>query len=371
VAGRAVTEGGLMIDLSLMRDVEVDADAGTARAQGGATWGDVDRATQRHGLAVTGGMISSTGIGGLTLGGGLGWLSRAHGLAAGGVRAVEVVTADGEARRVDASHEPDLFWALRGGGGRFAIVTALELALHPIGEVTAGMVAWPAEHAGEVLEQARRWAVDAPECASVVVRVLSLPPIEAIPEPIRGRRIVTVIAAHVGPAADAERLLAPLRGGDVLLDGFGPVGPADLVRVAGDPEDPGPARGHGLLLDTLTPDAVAALAELAGDERLSVLELRQLGGAVARPAPAGGALTAIDAGWAVFAGGIASAALTAALDDVRARLAPFAAPRALLSSCGGGIDPATGFDAATWGRMLDVRDAYDPDRLILAHHDGR
>jgi len=371
--------GALLLRTSGLDAIAVDPAARTAHVGAGVTAGALADAAGAHGLAPVLGLAASVGVAGLSLGGGLGWLSRTHGLAANNVRALDVVTAAGAALRVDAEHEPDLFWALRGGGGRCAIVTGLEVALHPVGEATAGMIAWPAERAGEVLEQARRWAAGAPECVSAVVRVLSLPPLDAIPEPIRGRRIVAVLAAHFGPAADAERLLAPLRESDAaLLDTFGPVGAADLPRVAGDPEDPGPARGDGLLLSELTPKLVEAIAAVAADEALAaltVVELRQLGGAVGRDAPGAGALPSLDAGWAFFAAGMAPdddarAAVEAALAAVRERLAPWTSPRALLSSSGGGIDPARGFDPETWGRLVGVRDAYDPDRLILANHDA-
>jgi hypothetical protein len=243
------------------------------------------------------------------------------------------------------------------------------------------MVAWPAERVGEVLEVLRGWAADAPPAASAVLRVLSLPPLDVIPEPIRGRRIVVVVAAHLGSADEAQRLLAPLRHAvdAPLLDSFGPVAAADLPRVAGDPEDPGPARGDGFLLDELTPELVEAFAALVADEAVSaltVMELRQLGGAVGRPPSAGGgALGSIDACWSGFAGGFAGddasrTAVEAALAEVRTRLAPWIAGRALLSSASGGIDPATGFDAQTWERLVSVRDAYDPDRVILANHDA-
>jgi hypothetical protein len=251
--------------------------------------------------------------------------------------------------------------------------------LHPVDELFGGMVAWPAQRAGEVLEQVRRVALSAPDCLSLVFRVLSLPPLDVIPEPIRGRRIAAVVAAHLGPHADAERLLAPLRSEAALLDGFGPVAPGDLVRVAGDPEDPGPARGDGRLLAQLTPDAVAAIAGLVADdalEALGVLEVRQLGGALGRPAPGGhGVHARLPADWAFFAGGFAgddgsAAAVAEALATVRERLAPFAARQALLSSSGGGIDPATGYADGVWERLVAVRDVYDPDRLILSQHDG-
>lgn len=369
----------ILLKTAALDAITVDPAARTATVGAGVTAGAVAAAAAAHGLAPAVGLAPSVGVVGLSLGGGLGWLSRTHGLAANNVVAIDAVTAGGEVVHADATEHADLFFALRGGGGRAAIVTGLTLALHPVDEVSAGMIAWPAERAGEVLEQVRRAALEAPDCLSLVFRVLSLPPLDVIPEPIRGRRIAAVVAAHLGPHADGERLLAPLRGSGALLDGFGPVAAGDLVRVAGDPEEPGPARGDGLLIERLTPDAAAAVAQLVADdalEALGVFEVRQLGGAVGRPAPAGhGAHASIDAGWAFFAGGFAgddasAAAVAEALAGIHERLAPFAAPQALLSSSGGGIDPATGFAPGVWDRLVAIRDAYDPDRLILSHHDG-
>ena len=370
--------GAILLRTAALDDIDVDVDARTARVGAGVTAGAVAVAAGEHGLAPVLGLAPSVGVAGLALGGGLGWLSRTHGLASNNVVALDVVTADGVARRVDAHHDADLHHALRGGGGRFAIVTGLELALHPVDGVSAGMLAWPVEATADVLEQVRRWALTAPDCASAVVRVLSVPPIEGAPAPIRGRRVVAVVAAHLGTPADADRQIAPLRGaGGTLVDTFGPVAPRDLVHVAGDPEEPGPGRGDGLLLRELAPDTVAAVAGLVADdalEALGVLELRQLGGALRRPASSHGPLAGVDAGWAVFAGGFApDAAACAAIDEaigrVRERLAPWTAPQVLLNLSSGGVDPEAAFGAPTWDRLQRIRHAYDPDKVILAHHD--
>jgi hypothetical protein len=367
--------GAILLKTAGLDAIAVDPAARIATIGAGVTAGALAAAAAEHGLAPVLGLAPSVGVVGLTLGGGLGWLSRTHGTAAAGLLGAEVVTASGDVVQAD----DDLLFALRGGGGRGTVVTSLTVALHPIDEVSAGMIAWPAERAGEVLEQVRRVALNAPEGLSLVFRVLSLPPLDVIPEPIRGRRIAAVIASHLGPHADGERLLAPLRGGDdVLLDGIGPVAPGDLVRVAGDPEAPGAARGDGFLLDELTPDAVAAVAALVQDEALqalTVMEVRQLGGALRRPPARDAAVGAIDAGWGFFAGGMAgdaeaTAAVTTALATVRARLAPFAAARTLLSSAALGTDPATGYPPGVWDRLVALRDAHDPERLFLHHHDG-
>ncbi len=355
-------EGTVLLKTSRLRDVTVDGDV--VRADAGALAGDVAAAAGEHGLAPVLGLAPSVGVAGLALGGGTGWLSRAYGLTCNNVRAFELVLASGERLRIDADHEPELFWALRGGGGRFAVVTALELEAHPVPEMSAGMLAWPAERAAEVLEQFRRWTQDVPEALGAVFRYLALPDVDGVPAPLRGRRIVAVIAAHLGTEADGRRLIAPLRGG-TLVDTFGPVGVADLVRVAGDPEQPIPTRGGGFLMHDLDVDAIAGLID--DIDPLGVLELRLLGGALARAPRGHGALAKLDGAIAVFAGGAAvdasaRAAIAERLEELRDRLKPWIAPQALPNS----FDAARAFDGATWERLRAVRDAFDPDRRLVS-----
>jgi FAD/FMN-containing dehydrogenase len=218
VAGRAVTDGGLMIDLSGMRSVSVDAKARTARAEGGATWGDVDRATQRHGLAVTGGMISTTGIGGLTLGGGLGWLMGRYGLTVDNLLSAEVVTADGATLVASETTEPDLFWAIRGGGGNFGVVSWFEYRLHPVGPVVTGVqMAYPFAAAVEVLELYRELTADGPDDLTVNAGLLHAPDGS-------GDKVAVIGGCHIGPATQAERDLEPLRSfGSPVVANLGPM----------------------------------------------------------------------------------------------------------------------------------------------------
>jgi FAD/FMN-containing dehydrogenase len=371
-------EGAVLLKTSAMRGTEVDAGSGVARVEAGVLAGDVAAAAGEHGLAPVLGFAPSVGVTGLTLGGGVGWLSRSYGLACNNVHALEVVTTSGERRRVDADNEPELFWALR-GGGRFAIVTALEIEVHPVAEAFAGMLIWPAERAPAVLEQLRRLVADVPESFSAVFRYLAVPDIEAAPPPLRGRRVVAVAAAHLGTEADGRGLVEPLRSaGEALVDTFAPVGPADLVRVAGDPEDPVPARGDGFLVNEL-PDALAEqVSELIAQDALAplgVFELRQLGGALARASDDHGALGSAQAAFSVFASGAVMGpddppAIDARLAELRERLAPFAAERELLTLARLGTDPARAFDDDTWARLRRARDAYDPERLVLASHDA-
>jgi FAD/FMN-containing dehydrogenase len=224
VAGTAVCDGGIVIDLSLMRGVQVDAAGRRVQVQGGALWGDVDHETQAHGLATTGGIISHTGVGGLTLGGGVGWLMRKHGLTIDNLLAAEVVTAGGEMLRASDKEHPDMFWALRGGGGNFGAVTSFEFRLHPVGPtVLAGPILWDARDVGDVLRVYRDFVRDAPDELGTVVRFGTAPPLPLIPEALHWRPVVMVGCCYIGPIEDGERALRPLRKSRTpLLDLVGP-----------------------------------------------------------------------------------------------------------------------------------------------------
>jgi FAD/FMN-containing dehydrogenase len=220
VAGTAVCDDGLVVDLSPLRAVWVDPAGRTARVQGGALWGDVDHETQAHALATTGGIVSHTGVAGLTLGGGLGWLMRKHGLTVDNLLAAQVVTADGDVLRASEREHPDLFWALRGGGGNFGVVTSFDFRLHPVGpEILAGPILWDADHAGEVLRFYRDFIRDAPDELGTAVRFGTAPPLPAIPEELHWRPVVIVTSCYAGPVEEAEAVLRPLRAfGTPLLD---------------------------------------------------------------------------------------------------------------------------------------------------------
>jgi FAD/FMN-containing dehydrogenase len=224
VAGTAVCDDGIVIDLSAMRGVRVDPGSRRAWVQGGALWGDVDRETQAHGLATTGGIVSHTGVGGLTLGGGVGWLMRRHGLTIDNLLAVDIVTADGGLLRASESEHPDLFWALRGGGGNFGVVTAFEFRLHPVGPtVLAGPILWDATDAREVVRFYRDFIRNAPDQLGTVVRFGTAPPLAVIPEDLHWRPVVLIGTCYAGPTEDGEQVLRPLRAHRApLLDLVGP-----------------------------------------------------------------------------------------------------------------------------------------------------
>jgi FAD/FMN-containing dehydrogenase len=212
VAGTAVCDDGIVIDLSAMRAVRVDPASRRAWVQGGALWGDVDHETQAHGLATTGGIVSHTGVAGLTLGGGIGWLMRKHGLTVDNLLAADVVTADGELLRASEDEHPDLFWALRGGGGNFGVVTSFEFRLHSIGPIVlAGPIVWDAADAGTVLRLYRDFISEAPDELGTIVRFGTAPPLPGIPEDLHWRPVVMIGTCHAGPIEDGERVLHPLR----------------------------------------------------------------------------------------------------------------------------------------------------------------
>lgn len=212
IAGLAVRDGALLLDLSAMRGVWVDEKARVAHAQGGCLLGDVDRETQLHGLAAVLGFVSATGVAGLTLGGGFGYLTRRHGWTTDNVRSMRLVTADGGLVRASESENPDLFWGLRGGGGNFGVVTDIEYALHPVGpEIVGGAIAWPAERAPEVLELFRATAAQAPPELALVAAMRIAPPAPWIAREMHGKPIVALFVCHTGPVAEAERDLAPIK----------------------------------------------------------------------------------------------------------------------------------------------------------------
>jgi FAD/FMN-containing dehydrogenase len=235
VAGLSLVEDGLVIDVRGMSEVVVDPVRRIVRVGGGATWAAVDRATQEHGLAAVGGRVSSTGVAGLTLGGGSGWLERMHGLACDNLVAVELVTASGEPVRASEHEHPELFWALRGGGANFGVVTALELRLHEVGpEILGGLVLFPRSQARETLRRFRDFMLGAPEEVSLAYVFLTAPDEDGIPDDLRGRPAVAIAGMHAGAVADAEAALAPIREG-AALDAFETTTYADFQCSIDDP----------------------------------------------------------------------------------------------------------------------------------------
>jgi FAD/FMN-containing dehydrogenase len=223
IAGNAVCDGGLMIDLSGMRDVDVDPGTRTARVGPGATLGDMDAATQAYELATPLGVNSTTGVAGLTLGGGFGWLTRTHGMTVDNLRAVELITAAGERIRANERENQDLFWAVRGGGGNFGVVTSFEFDLHPVGpEVLSGLIIHPWGMARDVLRFHREFVATLPDETTVWPVLRKAPPLPFLPEQWHGREVVVLAAFHAGDPAEGEELLRPLREyGEPIADTVG------------------------------------------------------------------------------------------------------------------------------------------------------
>src|SRR5262245_10906771 len=287
VAGTAVCDDGIVIDLSAMRAVSVDPGARTAYVQGGALWRDVDHETQAHGLATTGGIIGHTGVGGLSLGGGIGWLMRKHGLTVDNLMEAEVVTAAGSIIRASASDHPDLFWALRGGGGNFGVVSSLRFALHPLGPtVIAGPVFWAAEDTTDVLRFYREFIADAPDELGTVIRLGTVPPLPDIRPELHFRPAIAVGCCYAGPLEDGERIVRALRRfGTPLVD---LVGPTLYVDHQTGLDDTVPHGWHyywkATNLTGLSDEVIDVVAEHAFRARSpwSYAGMFHLGGAVAR-----------------------------------------------------------------------------------------
>jgi FAD/FMN-containing dehydrogenase len=285
VAGRSLVDDGLVLDVRGISDIEIDPVARSARVGAGATWSQVDRATQEHGLATTGGRVSTTGVAGLTLGGGSGWLERKHGLACDNLLAAELVTADGRLVRASADEHPELLWALRGGGGNFGVVTALEFRLHPVGpQLLAGLVLHPAERGRELLRLYRDVMDAAPDELNLAFVWFTAPEEPGVPAELHGKPAVAVAGMYGGPIAEAESALAEIRAfGPPAADFFEPTAYADFQCSLDDP--PGyrnywTAEPVGDLSDT----AIGAIAEQsqklpAGPSQLFIVAW---GGQVAR-----------------------------------------------------------------------------------------
>ena len=369
-------DGAVLVKTSRLREVHIDPELRRARVGAGTTWSAVSNAAAEFGLATLAGSGPDVGVVGYTLGGGLSWLARRYGLAANGVLAVELVTAEGRQVRADAYHEPDLFWALRGGGGAFGVVTAIEFELFPVADVYAGTLFWPIERADTVLDAWREWSEAAPRDVTSLARLLNLPPLPEIPEPIRGRSFVAVEFAFLGDAADGAALLHQLRRLGPEIDTAGTIPAARLAALHMDPDHPVPGVGDGWLLDGFSAETAAALIASVGagtGSPLMSVEIRQLGGAISQAPRDAGAVGSIDAPYAMYAVGMAISpdienALHLRIDSLRDALAPWVSPRGYLNFRDQPGNSSDLFPAATFDRLRQIKTAYDPGDLFLSNH---
>lgn len=304
VAGYSSIEGGLLLDLGLMKGIEVDPVARVVRVQPGVVWGELDRATQAHRLATTGGRMTTTGVAGFVLGSGSGWLERLHGLAADNLVSAELVTAAGETITIDETASPELFWGLRGGGGNFGVVTEFTLRLHPVGpEISGGMLLYPRAHAPEVLRRVRDYLRDAPPEVFGGAIFMHAPPAPFVPTALRGAPALAVLAGYVGNVDDGAEALAPLKAiGDPAVDLIGPTTYLDLQGIT-DPGNPPGRRNYwrSELLPDAPDEALDALIACASQapSPTSVVVLGRAGGAIGDVADDATALSGRSAEWQV------------------------------------------------------------------------
>jgi FAD/FMN-containing dehydrogenase len=378
--GHSAAPLGSLADTVLIRTagltgVEIDAERAGARVGAGTLWGDFVPGASEQGLAALHGSTPTVCIAGYSLGGGISFYGRKHGLACNRVTAIELVGADGEQLRVDAENEPDLFWALRGGGGSFGVVTAIEFDLLALPEIYAGALFFPAERASEVLHAWRDWTTTAPEETTSVGRLMNFPPIPEIPEQFRGQSFAVLEVIHCGEVADGEELVAPLRELGPAMDTIAAVPPAGIVDLHMDPPEPSPYAGTSMLtgdLDAAAIDAIlAAIGPGSGSQLVSV-ELRHCGGALSREREGAGALATLPGSFLAFGVGIvpvpeAMAPTQEWLGAFRAAVEPYGAGN-YLNFRDDPTDLETAFPAATVARLREVKDRYDPENLFHANH---
>jgi FAD/FMN-containing dehydrogenase len=287
IPGFSTVEGGIVIDLSPMKGIKVDVGAATVRAEGGVIWGELDAATQEHGLATTGGLVSTTGVAGFTLGGGIGWLMRKYGLACDNLRSAEVVTADGQVLTASATENADLFWGLRGGGGNFGVVTSFEFDLHPVGPtVAAGPVFYPGDRAEEILRFYREFVKTVPDELTTFAGLLTAPPAPFLPEEWHGKKLVALVGCYSGDPDEGMKALQPLRDlGDPVAD---LVGPMPYVQMQSLLDDLYPRGTNAYMkagyLDDLDDHAIETAIRYHQDATspASEIHLHHFGGAISR-----------------------------------------------------------------------------------------
>ena len=375
VAGLSLVDDGIVIDVRGFREISVDPERRVVRAGAGLTWSELDAATQAYGLATVGGRVSSTGVAGLALGGGSGWLERKHGLACDNILAVELVTANGDEVRATAEEHPELFWALRGGGGNFGVVTALEFALHPVGpEVLGGLLLHPASRGRDLLRLFRDVMNDAPDELSLAFVYLNAPDEEEIPEALRGRPAVAIAGMYAGPIDEAERALAPIREyGPPALDAFGPVAYADFQCSIDDP--PGYRNWWTAeYLEDLSDEAIEAIASLS--EELppgpAQIFIPAWGGAVARVPADATPLAKRDARYVVhplllWEDAAEDERMIAFGRRYRDVLAPYRTGGTYLNFTGDeGADRVRAAFGPHYDRLARVKAGWDPDNVFRA-----
>jgi len=374
VAGFSTVDDGIVIDLSPMTDVRVDLSAMRASVGGGAVWSDVDHETQAHGLATTGGLISTTGVAGFTLGGGIGWTMRKFGLACDNLVAADVVTADGRLVHANDAENAELLWGLRGGGGNFGIVTRFELNLYPLGPtIYAGPVFYPADAAHDLLRTFREWAPGAPDDVTALVNLTTAPPLPVIPEEWHGKKVAALIAASAGPVDAGDGLLGGFRGvAEPIADLLGPM-PYHVIQTLIDPLWPKGIHAYfkATNLARLDDDLIDRLCQfhLAAPGPQCEIHLHQMGGAVGRVGEGATAfaersmpfvLNAVT-GWHDAEAGPAHREWAR---GVIAAAAAASTGRAYVNFLGDPDEARTSYGEDTYARLVALKNQYDPTNVF-------
>jgi hypothetical protein len=369
--------GTVLLNVSGLQGVHVDPGARQVRVDAGVKWERVAPRLSAHGLAGLHGSSPDVGIAGYSLGGGMGWLARKHGLQTNAVTALELVTAEGSMLRVDADNHPDLFWALRGGGGNFGVVTVIEFRVVEVEELYAGAFFFPFERADEVLHAWSAIQGGFPDELMSWVSLLHFPPIPDVPSFARGQSFAMVTAAFLGSEAEGRALLRPLRDLGPVRDSFATVPPVVLGDLAMDPLDPVPGHSGHALIDGLPEEAIKAILAAVGPgsgrgETLTMLQFRMMGGALAREVPGAGARATLPGELSMYTVGVvpdeaSEAEVHAAVADVEAALEPHRAghyPNFVEEPA----DASAFFDPGTWKRLREVKALYDPSDLFRGNH---
>jgi hypothetical protein len=365
----------ILLKTERMRGVEIDPVARRARVEAGVLWAEVVEAAAEHGLAALAGSSHDVGVVGYTLGGGASWLVRKLGPASRHVVGADVVTADGRFVQPGADEEPDLLWALKGGGGAYGIVTALEFELFPIAEVYAGALFFEFERSAEVLSAWAEWTRTVPDEVTSVGRMLQFPPIPELPEFLRGKSFAVVEATYLGDEASGAELLAPLRALGPAMDTFATIPMPALLQLHMDPPEPVPGRGNGGMLRDVTEDTVRSLVAAAGPGSRSPLlsvELRHVGDSAVAREPGDGAMVGFTEPYAWFAVGMALPELVEAVGHyvglVEQALEPWTGDRAYLNFNEAGADGDALFSPVGHARLRRVKARYDAGDVIRSNH---
>jgi hypothetical protein len=368
--------GAVLLRTRPLRDIVVDPVRRVARVGAGVKWGELLAASAPYGLTGLAGSTPDTTVAGFSLSGGLSWFGRAYGLAAHSIVGVDLVDPSGERQWVTAASNPELFWALRGGGGDFGVAVALEIALHPAEHVYGGRLMWPIEMARPVLRAFSTVTRTAPEQLTLWAHLLQFPPIEMVPEPMRGRSFVTVEAAYLGSAEEAERLLATFRTiPGVWADSMDTVPLTELGAICAEPEDPLPAMEHSGLLSRFDEGAVEALVSAVGPgsgSPLLAVQLRHLGGALARAGATDGPAGAIEQPFQLFELGVPMMpelvpAIQAAFARTDEAMRPYLTGRTSFTFLGSDDDPTRAFTTEALRRLREVKRRVDPQGIVRSN----